>query len=102
MRRLPFAGSAAVVFLLCSSARAVTFTVTSANDSHDAVINGICDDGTGVCTLRAAIEEANATAALDTIGFNIGSGTPTIEVGTVTLTALPPITRPIVIDGSNG
>ena len=50
-----------------TAARALTFTVNSLADTDDAVINGTCDDGTGVCTLRAAIEEANALAGHDEI-----------------------------------
>jgi CSLREA domain-containing protein len=51
--------------LLSSPAQAVTFTVNSTTDASDAALprNGICETapGNGVCTLRAAIEEANAT-----------------------------------------
>ncbi|MBA3474433.1 MAG: Ig-like domain-containing protein [Rubrobacter sp.] len=46
--------------------------------------------------MRAAIEEANATTAADTISFNIGgSGVKTISP----MTALPDITAPVTIDG---
>jgi len=49
------------------------------------------------CTLRAAIQEANTLAGQDTITFNIpGSGVPTIRPNS----ALPPITQPVVIDGT--
>ncbi len=37
------------------------FTVTSTADVVDANLgDGICDDGSGNCTLRAAIQESNA------------------------------------------
>lgn len=60
-----------------------TFTVTSAGDAGDANEgNGACDIGGGQCTLRAAIEEANAWPGHDTIQFNIpGSGPHTIRPG---------------------
>jgi CSLREA domain-containing protein len=49
---------------------ATTFTVTSIGDGADNNPgNGVCDDGTGLCTLRAAIQEANAAAGTDTINF---------------------------------
>lgn len=46
------------------------FTVTTSNDGYDnAPGDGYCNDGTGQCTLRAAIQEANHTKnyGLDTI-----------------------------------
>src|SRR6186997_1489379 len=49
--------------LLAATASAATFTVTDDGDGADAAIDGSCDDGTSApnCTLRAAIQEANAT-----------------------------------------
>jgi CSLREA domain-containing protein len=48
--------------------------VTSTNDAVDANIgDGVCDDGTGNCTLRAAIQEANDCPGPDTI--NVPAGT---------------------------
>ena len=78
-------------------AYAATFTVNSTADSSDASPgDSVCDDGTGACTLRAAIEEANASLGLNTIAFAIpGSGPHTISPGS----ALPTITDPAVIDG---
>src|SRR5262249_21651547 len=57
--------------------------------------DGVCAGPSG-CTLRAAIEEANAHAGLDTIAFGLGGGPHRIDV----LSALPAITDPVVIDGS--
>ena len=54
------------------------------------------------CTLREAILVANATAAKDNITFNIGSGTPSIAVGSSGGGDLPAITHPVSIDGSSG
>jgi CSLREA domain-containing protein len=74
-----------------------TFTVNSMGDAPDSdTTDGICDDGTGACTLRAAIEQANATPGTDTMAFNIsGAGPHTISPGS----ALPTITDPVIIDG---
>ncbi|HEX3143816.1 MAG TPA: choice-of-anchor Q domain-containing protein [Pyrinomonadaceae bacterium] len=80
-----------------------TFTVTSTTDvdnpgnsNHDAVPgDGFCDNGNGVCTLRAAIEEANQTNAACgpvTINFKVS--------GTITLTALlPSLQHDVIING---
>jgi trimeric autotransporter adhesin len=77
-----------------------TFTVNSAADLAD--VNGgdgICDADAAVgnlCTLRAAINEANVTTDADTIDFNIpGTGVKTISPNTV----LPNIIHPVSIDG---
>ncbi len=88
---------AALVVTLAPSAFAATFTVNSTSDDTDA---GGCEPSPGDCTLREAIVAANATTAKDTIDFDLGSGVPLIQVGT--LTGLPEVTKPIVIDGSSG
>ena len=76
---------------------ATTFTVNSTGDGADSNTgDGVCNDGGGNCTLRAAIQQANAVAGADTISFQIpGSGVRTIAPATV----LPEITDPVVIDG---
>ena len=54
--------------MLCTPASAATFTVNATLDEPDAVIDGICGSTpSGQCTLRAAIQEANALAGADTI-----------------------------------
>jgi len=67
---------------------------TSDNDTGDPA----CDDGAGYCTLRAAIEQANASAnsgGADRIEFGLG--------GTISpSSALPQITEAVVIDGYAG
>ena len=51
-----------------------TITVDSAGDSDDANVGDVvCDDGSGRCTLRAAIQETNARPEAFTIAFNISS-----------------------------
>jgi CSLREA domain-containing protein len=53
-------------------AAAGPFTVTSTADAGDAFPgNGACATSGGACTLRAALEEANASAGPTTINFNI-------------------------------
>ena len=73
-----------------------TFTVDSTGDGADSdTTDGVCDDGNGECTLRAAIEEANE-AERSTIKFDIsGSGTQTIQPAS----ALPTIAKTVFIDG---
>ncbi len=76
-----------------------TFAVNSTGDGGDAnLADGVCQTSTrGQCTLRAAIEQANARAGRDTIVFNVkGNGVHTIKPA---FGPLPAITQPIVIDG---
>ena len=83
----------------CSDKKTVgasSITVDSIGDGSDRNPgDGLCDDGAGNCTLRAAIEEANALTGTDTIHFHIGSGPNTIKPSS----ALPFITDPVNIDG---
>ena len=81
-----------------SALGAVTFVVGSTGDSPDAnTADGLCNDGTGACTLRAAIQQANATPGTDEIHFNIpGIGPHTIAPTSM----LPTITDPVVVDGT--
>jgi CSLREA domain-containing protein len=74
-----------------------TFYVTSTGDAGDASAgNGVCATGGGACTLRAAIQEANALPGLDTILFAIDSGPQTINAGSGFS-----VTSPLVIDGTS-
>jgi len=94
-----------VAMLLASSPAqaASTFTVNSTGDDGDLTPgNGECYTGVDVavevkgCTLRAAIQEANASSSADTINFDI----PTTGVATITPTSeLPKITKPVTING---
>lgn len=90
-----------VAFVAClffvGAAQANVFTVNSTGDTPDANIgNGVCDDGAGNCTLRAAIEQANATVGTDQINFNIaGAGVKTI----LPASPLPDINEAVVING---
>lgn len=87
---------------LARPALAAEFTVNSTGDGGDQAPSGVCNTapfpvGTEPeCTLRAAIEEANATTGADTINFNIGgTGVKTISPASF----LPVITESVVIDG---
>ncbi len=74
-----------MILLLCAAATvqsvfAGTFTVNSTLDGADATPgDGICATATGECTLRAAIQEANAAAGVDTI--MVPAGIYTLSLG---------------------
>jgi hypothetical protein len=71
-----------------------SFDVDSAGDGSDINLgDGICEDGTGYCTLRAAIEEANSMAGFDEITFSYR--------GIIVLTKmLPPLNSDMTIQGN--
>ena len=59
---------AVLVVALVAPAGAADFTVTTTADGADAnLIDGVCNDGTGECTLRAAIQTANAEGGADDV-----------------------------------
>jgi CSLREA domain-containing protein len=65
---------------------AASFTVTSLLDGHDDdLTDGVCDTGTGACTLRAAIEQANHLGG----GHQITLGPGVHRVGTNAGTVSP-------------
>jgi CSLREA domain-containing protein len=71
---------------------AATFAVNSTGDAADANVgDGLCDDGAGNCTLRAAIQEANQLDGSDTISFSVN--------GTITLTSALPTLSNLTITG---
>jgi len=80
---------------------AETFTVDSNLDRADLNVgDGVCDGLFGQgnhCTLRAAIEEANASPGKDRINFNIGGDTGVKTIAMIE--GLPEITDSVVIDG---
>ena len=101
------------VYVLDLGAVPNVVTVNSTGDAVDAGPgNGLCDtggtnaDGDPECTLRAAIAEANASAAIDTIDFAIPTTDPGWTSGTpghwdiVTDDDLPTITATVTIDGT--
>ncbi len=85
---------------LAIAATNAPLVVDSTGDIGDAVPgNGVCDTGTGACTLRAAIQEANAQGGASEIDFGIaGTGVQTIQLGSA-LPALSDTSGPTTIDG---
>ncbi|MDH3397302.1 MAG: right-handed parallel beta-helix repeat-containing protein, partial [Acidimicrobiia bacterium] len=86
-----------------------SLVVNSTGDGDDANPgNGVCETATpGQCTLRAAIEEANAFAGADTITFNIPITDPGYSAAPVGFTIqpgvgspLPAISQQVSIDGT--
>ena len=77
---------AGLALLSAADARALTFEVNGTGDQSDLTPNSSCDalPSPGIqCTLRAAIEEANATGGDDDITFNIpGTGVQTLTPAT--------------------
>jgi trimeric autotransporter adhesin len=103
LRRIVVCAAALVLGVAPFAARAEgspghTFVVTSAADRPDANPgDGACRAAGGGCTLRAALQQANASSDPDLVAFRIGDGglaviTPASE--------LPAITSPVTVDGS--
>ncbi len=90
----------AIALLLLAAAptaRAVVFVVDTTSNASDALLSdGLCNVGSGQCSLRAAIEQANATAGFDRIEFAIPGPAPhEILIGTA-----PVILESVVIDAT--
>lgn len=82
------------VVLFSRVAHAAAFTVTSVDDDPAVDPTVSCNTAGDVCTLRSAIEAANAQAGNDDINFNIpGGGVQTIAPAS----ALPTITERVAI-----
>lgn len=82
-----------LALLVPATAGAATFTVTSQADQPDQnTADDACAAAGGACTLRAAVQQANASLGADRI---------TLPQGTYTLgSALPAVTTTIDIDGA--
>ncbi len=89
-----------LAFVSPAIAAPTTFIVNSTADISDTNIgDGICETAnTAECTLRAAIEEANANTGTDTIEFNIPGDPSTIHMFEPT-TSYPQITEEVHING---
>jgi CSLREA domain-containing protein len=92
----------AAALLTAPSALAADFAVNDNGDAPDpdTVVDTTCDTdanaGNGIqCTLRSAIQQANATTGPDTITFTTGGQAPS------PLAPLPAVTDPVSIDGGN-
>src|SRR6185369_12412667 len=91
--RLKVVIAAIVALALVAPASASTYTVNNLGDATDATPgDNICDAGGGVCTFRAAIEEANAHAGSDTIIFSVA--------GVISTTSTLSVTDTAIIDGT--
>jgi CSLREA domain-containing protein len=95
-----------VMLLAAKPAHADTLTVNSTGDAGDLLPgNDQCHTGNPLpgpeCTLRAAIEEANANdnnaTVVDAINFNIGGSSVVKTISP--MTGLPIVTEPVIIDG---
>lgn len=86
-----------IFFIAPRAVSAATFMVDDTGDGADSIPgDSSCDDGSGLCTLRSAIQESNALAGDDVINFNIAGVSPhTISP----LTPLPIISQTVTIDG---
>lgn len=85
------------LLLYATSAHAATFTVTSTGDDSAVAPAAGCATVLPDCTLRSAIEAANAQAGADTIEFNIsGAGVHTFTPAS----DYDNITEQVTIDGS--
>ena len=72
----------AVVFL-ASYGFGATFAVNNFGDTNDAnTADDLCADSSGNCTLRAAVQQANASTSDDIITFAAGLQTITLNIGT--------------------
>ena len=76
-----------------------TYVVNSTGDAGDANLgDGVCDDGNGNCTLRAAIEEANQSTDQDVIEF--GDIAPGAGPAQITPGSELTVSETVTIDGS--
>lgn len=99
------AGSGTVAVFRWTAADAAGFAVNSTDDDADlSPGNGLCNTGQlntagqPECTLRAAIQEANASPAADTINFAIPGAGPTWTIAPTS--GLPTITAPVTLDAT--
>ncbi len=102
-----FNEGAVFVLLTATDLPSTTVVVNSTGDASDASPgDGTCETTTpGECTLRAAIEEANASTAVDVIEFAIPTSDPGYTAGPDAFTftpasVYPNITERVTIDGT--
>jgi CSLREA domain-containing protein len=85
-------------------AQGLGFGVDSTGDGDNVGSSNFCDDGTGHCTLRAAIQAANGHPGVDFIGFVIPASDPGCDAaGNCTINlprALPDISEGVSLGGS--
>ena len=87
------------------NAHGAAFQVNTTSDEDDAgVRDGVCATANGQCTLRAAIQEANALPGTDSVGFAIPATDPGFDPGTERSTinlkrTLPDLSTNLEING---
>jgi hypothetical protein len=101
LRKLEFLLAGSLVLLLATGCGGGgIFTVNHSGDTGDSSPgDGYCRAGASLtdCTLRAAMEEANALAGAQTIRFNL----PAADTVIYPLKPLPDITQGLTIDGTS-
>src|SRR5260370_14867368 len=71
-----------------AAAATLPFQLTTTTDAPDASPgDGICADAAGQCTLRAAVQEADAQPSGSTITILVPAGTFALKLGVLSLTA---------------
>ncbi|MFN8499829.1 MAG: right-handed parallel beta-helix repeat-containing protein [Anaerolineae bacterium] len=99
-RRLTLLLSIALAVCLMSAASASATATLIVVTTTDDVDGSACNPA--ICSLRQAINQANAADSAATIAFNIQSDSvPVIEVGQGNLGPLPALTKPITLDGTS-
>src|SRR5258706_4864076 len=97
LMRLPGSQNATWNSLRPTAGATTFYVVNSTGDGPDSnLADGVCNDGTGACTLRAAIQEANTVAGDDTITFDISLNFHIITLNT----ALPDISGNLNFSGN--
>ncbi|QNP61018.1 IPTL-CTERM sorting domain-containing protein [Paenacidovorax monticola] len=90
----PLSAALLLAVLWCGAAQAATFVVTHTSD--EPLSGAMCTSpGFEPCTLRAAIQAANANPGADAIHFDFSGSPQTIAPAS----ALPAIADPVTIDG---
>lgn len=90
----PLSAALLLAGLWCGAAQAATFVVTHTSD--EPLSGAMCTSpGFEPCTLRAAIQAANANPGADAIHFDFSGSPQTIAPAS----ALPAIADPVTIDG---
>jgi hypothetical protein len=88
---------------LLSSASVIpsaTFVVNNNGDTPDANLSdNVCADAAGNCTLRAAIQQANATSGTDEINFSFATTPVTIQLNASLSPAGLVISEAVTING---
>ncbi|HEX7317620.1 MAG TPA: Calx-beta domain-containing protein [Pyrinomonadaceae bacterium] len=81
-----------LVLIRPTARAATTFNVNSTGDGADSdPADGVCNDGSGQCTLRAAVEQANQLAGDDVINITV--------TGTINLSSALPLLSSLTMTG---